>query len=158
VLGRFPCPSIGSRYYTSTSDRCLTAGYNTPWDLASARVLLRVKSGERRALWRRCTPVTRPPPLRLKLCRYEKNTYRAFGDGGGTNVLPETSRCGGCSRLQRTWILWSGLLLGTGRIRLLRTSLLASPVLVARPLEISVAPAATKSRSHLLVRRSLGEG
>lgn len=83
-------------------------------------------------------PVTEPPFLRLKLCRYEKNTYRALGVGSGTNVLPETSRCGGCSRLQRTWILWSGLLLGTRRIRLLRTSLLASPVLVARPLALSV--------------------
>jgi hypothetical protein len=83
-------------------------------------------------------PVTQPPFLRLKLCRYEKNTYRAFGVGSGTNVLPEISRCGGCSRLQRTWILWSGLLLGTRRIRLLRTSLLASPVLVARPLALSV--------------------
>src|ERR1700758_4847535 len=82
--------------------------------LTSARVLLRVKSGERRALWRRCTPVTRPPPLRLKLCRYEKNTYRAFGDVDGTNVLPETGRCEGCSRLQGTWILWSGLYWGPG--------------------------------------------
>ena len=117
-------------------------------DLASARVLLRLKSGERGALCRRSLPVTRPPPVRLKLCRYEKNTYRAFGDVGGINVLPETSRCEGRGRLQGTWILWSGLLLGTGRIRLLRTSLLASPVLVARPLALSVAPAGTASRSH----------
>jgi hypothetical protein len=58
--------------------------------------------------------VTRPPPLRLKLCRYEKNTYRAFGVVCGTNVLPKTSRCGGCSGLQRTWILCSRLFWGPG--------------------------------------------
>ena len=92
--------------------------------------------------------VTQPRPLRLKLCRYEKKTYRAFGVVCGTNVLPKTSRCGGCSGLQRTWILCSRLLLGTRRIRLLRTSLLASPVVVARPLALSVGPAATLSRSH----------
>jgi hypothetical protein len=58
-------------------------------------------------------PVTQPPILRLKLCRHEKNTNRPFGVVYGTDVLPETSRCRGCCRLQRTWLLWPRPLLGT---------------------------------------------
>src|SRR5258707_13481083 len=65
--------------------------------------------------------VTQPPVLRLKLCRYEKNTYRPFGVVYGTDVLPETSRCRGCSRLQRTWPLLARVFTVTTQISLLLT-------------------------------------
>jgi hypothetical protein len=67
VLGQFPTRDLESLFVLGI--RPLTAmdagcWLKHPWDLASERVLVPVKSGEQRALWRRSVPVTRSPLAR----------------------------------------------------------------------------------------------